>query len=125
MLAQPGPPERCLPHLRGQAGPEAVPGQEVVEGGVGQLPAVRTVHRVIFEPGGRMLPPCDQRISRVVGGVGAEAAEHRLGQLRARRADGQHHGRLLLAGGQRDNLEHVGIDPAGLIDQGEGVVQSL
>jgi hypothetical protein len=63
-----------------------------------------------------MLPPHHQRIVGVVNRVGAEAAEDGLGQLRAGRADGQHHRRLLLPGGQRDDLEHVGVDPAGLID---------
>ena len=37
----------------------------------------------------------------------------------------RHHGGLLLAGGQGDDLEHLLLDPASLIDDGQGVVEAL
>jgi hypothetical protein len=83
-----------------------------------------TVHRVILEPGRRVLPPHDQRII-VVDRVGAQAAQHRLLQLRPRRADGQDHAGALLAGGQGDDLEDLLVDAAGLVHDGEGVIKAL
>ena len=106
-------------------GLEAVDGQEVPQGWVGQLPAVAAVDRVVLEPGGRVLAPHHQLVVRVVEGVGAQPAQHRLLQLRARRPDGQHHRRLLLAASQGDDLVHLLVDAAGFVDQGEGVVQAF
>jgi hypothetical protein len=83
------------------------------------------VHRVILEPSGRVLPPHHQRVLRVVDRVGAEAAQHGLVQLRARGADGQHHRRLLLAGGQGHDLVDLLVDAAGLVHDGQGEVQPL
>ena len=122
-LAEAGTPERGFAHLRGEAGGEAVPGEEVVEGGVGQLPAVGAVHRVILEPGGRVLSPDHHLVLRVVGRVGAEAAQHGLFQLGAGCPDGQHHRQPLFPGGQGYHLVDFLVDPAGFVDQGEGVVQ--
>jgi hypothetical protein len=65
------------------------------------------VHGVILKPGRRVLPPHHQGIVGVVEGIGAQAAQDGLLQLRAGRPDGQHHTGLLLAGGQRHDLVHL------------------
>jgi hypothetical protein len=83
------------------------------------------VHRMVLEPGRRVLPPHHQLVVGVVDPVGAQPAQHRLLQLGAGCPDGQHHTGLLLAGGQGDDLVHLLVDPPGLIHDGQGEVQPL
>jgi hypothetical protein len=83
------------------------------------------VDRMVLEAGGRVLPPGDQGIVGMVGRVLAEASEDRLGELGAWCPDGQDGGGLLLAGGQGDNLEDVPVNPAGFVQDGQRVVESL
>jgi hypothetical protein len=80
---------------------------------------------VVFEPGGAVLSPRHQLVVGVVEGVGAEAPEHGLLQLGAGCPDGQHHGGLLLAGGQGHHLVHLLVDTPGLIHDGQGEVEAL
>jgi hypothetical protein len=80
---------------------------------------------MVFVADGAVLPPDNQRVLRVVEGVGAEAAEDGLVKFRAGCPDGQHHRRLLLAGSQGHHLVHLLVDPAGLVNDGQGEVQPL
>jgi hypothetical protein len=86
---------------------------------------VAAVDGVVLEPGGGVLAPHHQLVGRVVGRVGAEAAQDGVLQLRPRGTDRQHDRRLLLAGGQGDDLVHLLVDAAGLIHDRQREVQAF
>src|SRR5215212_11617708 len=84
-----------------------------------------TIHRMILEPGCAVLPPHHQPVVGMLSRVYTEAAQHGLLELRPWGADGQHDRRPLLPGGEGYNLVDLLVDAAGLVDDGEGEVQSL